>query len=176
MSMRFQLVIKPLIVGLIVMLLICYIFSIAFSISERENKMISKLDGYKDYNFDYSLGSGDIVLLAAIGAIIALFAGGMAATLLSYPDRASLQKWLMPSVIVAITTILVVDGYMLITWSDSMQKWYQNPVDDLGRPFEPVIFPILILLILVYDGVCFAAAASGGIVACISRNVLAASP
>ena len=173
MSMRFGWVIKSVAVGLIVMLLICYMFSIIFSISARENKMISKLEQNKDYTFDYSLGSGDIVLLAAIGSIIALFAGGMAATLLAHQDRVSSYKWLIPCAIVAITTILVIDGYMLITWNDRMQKWHQSSVDELGRPFEPVIFPILLFLILVYDGVCFAAAAAGGIVACISRDVRA---
>lgn len=176
MSIRIWWVIKSFIVGLIVMLLICYMFSIVFSISARENKMISKLDGYKDYTFDYSLGSGDIVLLAAIGSIIVLFAGGMTATLLVHPDKASSYQWLLPCVIVAITTILVIDGYMLITWNNSMQRLQYSSVDELGRPFEPVMFPILLFLMLVYDGVCFAAAAAGGIVAWISRDVRASYP
>ncbi len=171
MDMRKWWVIKSIIVGLIVTLIICYMFSIVFSISARENKMVSKLDQYQDNTFDYSLGSGDIVLLAAIGSIIALFAGGMTATLLAHPDRTSSSKWILPCAIVAITTILVIDGYMLITWNDSMQKWYQNPVDELGRPFEPIIFPMLLSLMLMIDGACLVAAASGGVVAWISRDV-----
>jgi hypothetical protein len=152
------------------MLLICYMFSIAFSISARENKMISKLEQYKDNTFDYSLGSGDIVLLTAIGSIIALFAGGMTATLLSHRDSASPHKWLLPCAIVAITTILVIDGYMLITWNDSMQKWHQNPLDEFGRPFEPIDPFMLIFLMIAVDWACFVAAASGGAVAWISKD------
>ncbi len=72
--------------------------------------------------------------------------------------------------IVAIITILVIDGYMLITWNDSMQRWQYSSVDELGRPFEPVMFPILLFLILVYDGVCYAAAAAGAVVVGISKD------
>ena len=173
MSMHMWWVIKSIIVGLIVMLLICFMFSIAFSISARENKMISNLEQYKDYSFDYSLGSGDIFLLAAIGSIIALFAGGMTATLLAHPDKASSYKWILPWAIVAFTTILVVDGYILITWNDNVQKWHQSSIDEFGRPFEPMDPFTLIFLMLVTGGACFVASAAGGAVAWISRDVQA---
>ncbi len=168
--MRMWWVIKSIAVGLIVMRLIVYMFSIAFSINTREYSMMNKLADYKDSTFEYLRGSGDVVWLAVIGSIIALFAGGMTATLLSHPDKTSSNKWLLPWAIVAITTILVIDGYMLITWNDSMQKWHQNPVDELGRPFEPIILPMLLVLMLMIDGACFVVAASGAVVAWISKD------
>jgi glucan phosphoethanolaminetransferase (alkaline phosphatase superfamily) len=166
--MRFGWVLKSAAVGIIVMLLICYVFSLALSLNAREYKMMNKLSEYKDNTFEYLRGSSDVVWLAAIGSLIALFAGGMTATLLSRPSTASLYKWLIPSAIVAIATMLVIDGYMLVTWNDSMQKWHQSPVDEYGRPFEPIVFPALLFLMVVLDAVCLMASAAGGIVAWIS--------
>lgn len=170
MSIRFGWVLSSAAVGIIVMLLICYMFSLAFSINTREYKMMNKLTEYGDTTFDYLRGSGDIAWLAALGSLIALFAGGMAAMLLSRPDKVSVSKWLVPSVIVAIITMLVIDGYMLVTWNDSVQKWHKSSIDEYGRPFEPIVFPALLFLMLAIDGACLAASAAGGFAVKISKS------
>jgi hypothetical protein len=163
--MRFGWVLRSAAIGFIVLLIVCYLFSFAFSINEREYRMMNKLSGYKDTSFDYLRGSGDVVWLAALGSLVTLFSGGMAAALLSRLDKTFTPGWLIPPVVVAIITILVVDGYLLISWSDSVQKWHKSPVDELGRPFEPIILPALLFLIMVIDGACFLASAAGGLMA-----------
>ncbi len=168
--MRIWWVIKSAAVGLIVMLLICYMFSIAFSISARENKMINKLDQYKDNTFDYSLGSGDLVLLAALGSLITMFAGGITAAVISRLEKGSDFKWLATPAIVAIFTILAIDAYIYMAWDHGMQAYDQIERSGYGGPVEATPFIVPLLIMLVIDGACFVAAASGGAVAWISKD------
>lgn len=114
--MRIGWVLKSVAVGITVMLLICYMFSVAFSIIVRQHQMLNKLAEFNDRTFEDLRGtSGGMDWLAALGSLIALFAGGMTATLLSRPTKTSWREWLMPSAVVAVITMLVIDGYMLLT-------------------------------------------------------------
>jgi glucan phosphoethanolaminetransferase (alkaline phosphatase superfamily) len=172
MNMHYGWIVKSVVIGLIVMLAICYLFSIAFSINQHEAQMMNKLSQYNDTTFEHLRGSGDAAWLAALGSLVTLFAGGMAAVLLSRPDKPSTGSWLLSAAVVAVITILVIDGYMLISWNDSVQKWYKNPVDELGRPYEPIFLPMLIFLILMVDMACFLASAAGGFIARGKREML----
>lgn len=170
MSMRFGWVLNSAAVGVVVLLLIYYMFSLAFSINAREYSMMNKLADYKDSTFEYLRGSGDVVILAALGSLITLFAGGMAATLLSRPDNVSGFKWLMPSVIVAIFTVLAIDAYIYTTWDHGIQTYYKTGGDEYGHPIDPLPFIAILIIMLVIDTVCFVASAAGGFIVRISRS------
>jgi hypothetical protein len=167
MSIRFGWVLTSAAVGIVVLLLIYYMFSLAFSINAHEYDMMNKLAGYKDSTFEHLRGSSDIELLAALGSLIALFAGGMAATLLSRLDKPFIYRWLVPSAIAAIFTMLAVDAYMYVAWDHGVQL---AQTGGYGRPIDPSPFIVILFIMLVFDAVCFAASASGGLVAAISKS------
>ncbi len=168
--MRFEWLIKSAVIGIIAMLFICYIFSLAFSINARESQMMSKLQALGDNTVEnlYS-ANNDLPLLAALGSFFTLLAGGMLAALQTRSEKASSNNWLYASAIVALITILIVDGYMINSWNESMQKYGQSHVDQFGRPVELTPLPIILLLMFIIDGACFLATTAGGLVVQISK-------
>ncbi len=166
--MRYRWVLSSIAVGIIVLLLAYHMFSLAFSINSREYSMINKLAGYKDTTFDNLRGWSDVIWLAAVGSLITLLAGGMAATLLSRPDKKSEYKLLVVPAIVAIFTMIAIDAYIYSSWNDGMQV-SQDRGAQYG-PAEPMPFCLVFFIMLVLDGVCFVASAMGGLVVMIPKT------
>src|SRR5271157_880724 len=162
MSMRFRWVLNSVAVSIIVVLLVYYMFSLAFSINTRENGMINTLATYKDTSFDPPGGPGDEIWLAAVGSLITLFAGGMAAALLSRVEKSSDYKLLATSAIVALFTAIAIDAFIYISWDRGMQA-YMAAQAGYGPPIEPTPFIVALFLMLLLDGVCFMASAMGGV-------------
>lgn len=172
MSMRFGWVIKSAAIGLIALLFICYIFSVANPISVRQSQMQDKLEKSGDHAFDNAPGGYvDIMWLALLGSLITLFAGGMAAAVISRLDKSSEVKWLMTAAIVAIFTVLVMDAYIYMGWDRGMQEYnHSREAGYGGRPIDPTPFCIILFIMMLLDAIFFLASTAGWLVVRLSGS------
>lgn len=170
MNMRFMWVLKSVVIGLVVLAVAYYLFSLASSISASEQKMLDRLAHYNDSTFEFWPGYYDATWLAFIGTLVACFAGGMTAASLSRGEMPSEYGWAVTSVIVVIFVILAVDANLYLSWSNSIQMAQAGMA--LGRPIEPTPFFVVFLIMFVFDGLCFLASVAGGFIAGDSwRNI-----
>jgi hypothetical protein len=165
--MRYGWAIKSAIVGLVVLAVAYYLFSLASSITASEQKMVDQLSRYNDATFKYWAGYNDALWLALIGVLFACFAGGMAATALSREDMPSGYGWLLTSASTVIFVILAADARIYLSWSNTLQM---ARAGTLGRPIDPSPFVIILFIMLVFDGLCLLASAAGGLIARDKRN------
>jgi hypothetical protein len=172
MSQRNGWLLSSVAVGAAALLFTYVLFSLASSSIGGQEAVMYRLYEQNDTAFGVSSDLINVrtstVGLVLAGLSVTLFACGMAAALFARPTENTLGVWLRAPLLAAAVPALLINGFLLITWYNNVQAWYRSPVDAYGRPFEPMVFPMLFLFMVGATLIIAGFAAAGGLLAWIA--------
>ena len=108
--------------------------------------------------------SGGLFIMEAAGICLMAFTAGMTATLISRQSEKGLRTGMTPALIAGCIQALAINANVLLTWLHSVQVFSAGGT-MYGRPFEPVIFPMLLVVMGAYTLACLGISVTGGRVA-----------
>lgn len=153
-----------LVIGVIALALI-YVFSTLWgSVAGKENSMFDRLHEFKDYSFDQYPGRRDIFTLILLTSVVIFFSCGFIAGTVARPGNASVAEWMKAPLVAACVPALAADIYLLIAWYNDVQLFKSTGMKD-GRPFEPLVFPAIMLYLAVVTAFCIGISLAGGLLA-----------
>jgi|AGTN01.2.fsa_nt_gi hypothetical protein len=150
----------PAVIGVIALALICIFFYMTGSVAARESTMFDRLHELKDYSFDQYLGGRDIFVLNLFTSAVILFASGFIAVVFSRPVI-SLDNWPKTSFVVACIPAVAINIYLLINWYNQVQLYNHGGTMN-GRPFEPLVLPALLFIMVIATMFCIIFSLAGG--------------
>lgn len=105
--------------------------------------------------------SNDLLLMEIICICLLTFSAGLISAFLWNPLSPRPLTQFAPALVSAGVVAMAIDTYMLATWIDSVHIYMTVGTMD-SRPFEPAIFPVMVLLMAVATFSCMIPAVAGG--------------
>jgi len=158
-----------LIMGIIALALIYIFYSLTTAVVIKENSMFDHLEGLGDRSFDLYRSQWDILLLVVFTSAVTMFAAGFISAAFVRSGSSSVGGRLKAALVTGIVPALAIDVYLLIRWYNDVQLFNRGGTID-GRPFEPMIPPVMLLIVALITAFCLGFSLAGGL---LSRVALA---
>jgi hypothetical protein len=146
-------------------LVLIYVFSTLWgSLAAKDSSMPDSLYESGDHSFDQYRGGHDIFILILFTSVVIFFSCGFIAGALARPGDTSVAEWMKAPLVAACVPALAVDVYLLIAWYNDVQLFHTTGMKD-GRPFEPLVFPAIMLYLVMVSAFCVGISLGGGLLA-----------
>lgn len=94
-----------------------------------------------------------------VGAVIMIFIGGAAATLLTKSDRLPQAEKFDASMVAVVIPIITICAILLMGWYNIIQSGHN--IDQYGRPVDPFPPIMVVFMLALYSAVFFMISAAG---------------